>query len=184
MELGPGLARGEVDGLPFVKVLGSSPKVGKGTLYTYTVYIEAGTRVRRRAFARTIESILGDPRSWIKGGKVAFQRVESGASTHCVLALPDTVDKLCAPLDTDGEVSCCVDRKVVLNYDRWKYAVPHWTGGIASYRKMVVNHEFGHRIGQPHRWCPEPGAPAPCMQQQTYGMQGCKCNCWPLASEL
>ena len=122
-----------VDGLPFAKAMGGSPKVGTGSrLYRYSVYIEKGTRVRREKFVRTVEEILGDERSWIKGGAVSFQRVDEGADTHCVLALPDTVDRLCAPLDTEGKVSCCVGPKVVLNVKRWRNAVEHWTGSVAD----------------------------------------------------
>ena len=73
---------------------------------------------------------------------------------------------------------------MVINLDRWRHAVPHWTGTRTEYRQMVINHEFGHRIGKPHRWCPGVGDLAPVMQQQTYSLQGCKANSWPLPSEL
>ena len=90
------------------------------------------------------------------------------------LATPETVDRLCYPLHTEGEVSCCVGSKVVVNLDRWENAVPHWDGSLRSYRRMLVCHEVGHRIGQGHRYCPGAGQLAPVMQQQTYGLQGCR----------
>jgi hypothetical protein len=176
---------GYVDGLPFHRVARTRPKVGHGPLlYSYTVFVEEGTIPRPRVFAQAVYEILGDRRSWIKSGKVAFQQVASGGNTQVILAKPDTVDRLCAPLQTEGAVSCRMESKVVINVDRWKYAVPHWTGPLRTYRQMVVNHEWGHRIGRGHGYCPGPGEPAPVMQQQTYGLQGCEENSWPLASEL
>jgi len=177
-----------IEGKPFWLVPGRSPVVGDGKLYTYILYVERGLSskygVKTSYVAKMIENTLGDQRSWIRGGEVAFQRVDDRANTLCLLASPDTVDILCYPLHTEGKVSCCVDNKVVFNIDRWKTAVPHWYGGIRTYRQMVINHEFGHRIGKGHHSCPGPGKKAPVMQQQTYGLQGCVPNSWPLDSEL
>lgn len=174
----------EVAGLPFWRVLGESPAVGEGNLYRYTVYVEDGIRIHKVRFAKEVDAVLADSRSWARGGDVAFQRVSKWAGTSVCLATPDTVDKLCAPLETNGYVSCQMGFRVVLNIDRWFNGVPHWTGSIKNYRRMVVNHEWGHRIGQSHRYCPGAGKKAPVMQQQTYGLQGCRENSWPLDSEL
>ena len=179
------VGRGTVDGLPFLKILGESPVAGWGPAsYTYSVYVEESILIRQKKFARQIEKILADERGWIRGGKVRFQRVDLNANTSLVLATPSTVDKLCYPLDTAGEVSCCQGTKVVINYERWKHGVPHWVGSQETYRQMLVNHEFGHRLGKPHRWCQVPGQPAAVMQQQTYGLQSCVENSWPLDYEL
>ena len=179
------MAWGTVDRLPFHRVARSRPRVGTGsTVYTYTIYVENGTISRPYRFAQAVHEILSDRRSWIKGGKVAFQQVADNATTQVVLARPATVDKLCAPLDTQGEVSCRMGSKVVINYERWKNGVPHWEGPIRTYRQMVVNHEMGHRIGKGHAYCSGPGQAAPVMQQQTYGLQGCHENPWPLVWEL
>lgn len=175
--------RGQVDGLPFLRILGEGEKVGHGLLYTYTVYVERPCRSRAHSFAAAVERTLADERGWIKSGRVAFQRVPKNGGTQLVLATPETVDKLCAPLETDGYVSCCMGHKVVINYQRWMYAVPHWPN-LITYRQMLINHEFGHRIGQGHRVCTEGGKRAPVMQQQTYSLQGCRANAWPLRSEL
>ena len=153
---------GYVDGIKLIKVPGTTLQVGTGTLYSYTVFIEPSIEIRRRKFAVTIDSILADHRGWRRGGKAAFKRVESGANTQVILAKPDTVDKLCYPMN----------------------AVPHWEGPVSTYRRMLVNHEFGHRIGKPHAFCPGVGKIAPVMQQQTYGLQNCLENSWPLNSEL
>ena len=179
------LGQGYVDGLPFIKVMESGPRVGWGpALFTYSVFVEEGTIRRPRRFARKVAKILSDDRGWIRGGKVSFQQVTTNANTSLVLAKPDTVDRLCYPLNTEGEVSCCQQTKVVINIERWKHAVHHWPTGVGTYRQMVVNHEFGHRIGKPHGYCSGMGNLAPVMQQQTYGLQGCQANSWPLGSEL
>lgn len=180
------IGRGYVDGWQFQRVRSDSPRVGTGQLFSYTAYVEKGTGVDPVAFAEEVDAILADKRGWIRGGKVAFQRLASGraSNTQLVLATPDMVDKLCAPLDTEGEVSCCQGTKVVVNVLRWKNAVPHWTGRVKTYRQMLICHEFGHRLGKGHGYCPGQDQRAPVMQQQTYGLQGCKANSWPLASEL
>jgi hypothetical protein len=175
----------EFAGKEFRKVPGGSDVLGDaGTLYTYTVYVEKGTDEDPVEFAREVESIIADKRGWIRSGKVAFQQVPKGANTQLVLATPDTVDRLCYPLNTEGEVSCCQGTKVVINVERWRHAVPHWPGRVKTYRQMLCNHEFGHRIGKGHAYCPEAGKRAPCMMQQTYGLGECRANSWPLNSEL
>lgn len=166
-------------------VNGPSAQVGWGpALFRYTIYVEAGIRIKRQKFGAKVDSILADERGWIRGGKVSFQRVDIGAGTQIILARPESVDKLCWPLKTEGVVSCNQGTKVVINLERWREGVPHWRGPIRTYRQMLINHEMGHRIGQSHRYCPGAGKLAPVMQQQTYGFQGCVENSWPLDSEL
>jgi len=175
----------EFAGKEFFKMSGETEIFGDdGPLFQYTVYIQNGIGVDRKRATRRIDVTLADPRSWIRSGNVRFQRVDEGADTDCFIAGPNVVDILCAPLKTEGKVSCCMGRNVVLNVLRWMNAVPHWTGSLNTYRQMVINHEFGHRIGRGHGYCPGPGKLAPVMQQQTYGLQGCRENSWPLDSEL
>jgi hypothetical protein len=171
-------------GKDFYLVLGGTPVVGtKGTLFQYTIYVQRGLGLVRADVASRIDRTLADKRGWIRGN-VRFQRVEKGAGTIVFVADPETTDKLCAPLRTEGKVSCCRDNYVVINVDRWKTAVPHWTGSVHTYRQMLINHEMGHRIGHGHLRCEGAGKLAPVMQQQTYGLQGCKENSWPLDSEI
>jgi hypothetical protein len=174
-----------IDGVQLDPVPGTTGRVGTSSnLYRYTIYVETGLQVQRKRFGRAVDDILGDPRGWIRGNKVSFQRVNVGAGTTIILARGESVDALCYPLQTEGEVSCCVGGKVVINLERWRKGVPHWTGKIHTYRQMLVNHEIGHRIGKSHDYCAGPGKLAPCMMQQTYGLQSCIENSWPLDYEL
>ena len=97
-----------------------------------------------------------------------------------MLATPETVDWACAPLDTEGEVSCARNGYIAINLLRWEHAVPHWNATLEEYRKYVINHEFGHYLGERHdNRCAAPGALAPVMMQQTYDLHGCTGNAWP-----
>ncbi len=166
------------------RVPGDSPRSGPGTLFRYVVAVERSIRTDRQRFADQIQDILFDERSWTGTRRVAFRRVRRNPDTRIILARPDTVDRLCHPLPTNGTYSCRAGQKVVLNHHRWRRAVSHWPSSRASYRRMLLNHEVGHRIGHGHRSCPRPGAKAPVMQQQSSDLQGCRANWWPKRSEL
>lgn len=167
-------------------VPGNADSDGAGRRYDYSVHVERGIKVDRKGFAADLADTLGHRRGWTRGGSVRFRQVESAgaADTRLILAGPRLVDRLCAPLATRGYVSCTQGSTVVLNLNRWRHAVPHWNRSRRSYRRMLVNHEIGHRLGLGHRSCSGSGRRAPVMQQQTYGLGGCKANPWPLRSEL
>lgn len=103
-----------------------------------------------------------------------------------VLAEGDAVDRLCLPYDTYGQYSCQNGPVVALNADRWRTATPKWTGDLVTYRRMLVNHEVGHLLGQRHPrvQCTTPGQPAPIMNQQSTELSGCLPNPWPLDHEV
>jgi hypothetical protein len=66
-------------------------------------------------------------------------------------------------------------------------ATPQWTGDLATYRQMLINHEFGHLLGQRHPpapQCPVAGEPALVMSQQSTELDGCLPQPWPLPAEL
>lgn len=161
-------------------VPGAGPVYGSGPLQRYLVEVEQGLAEDPQAFAAAVERTLGDRRSWGRGGVMSFQRVSSGpVAFRVVLASPRTVDRYCAPLNTNSYTSCYMGGRSVLNQERWQRAVPWYATDLASYRIYMINHEVGHALGHGHQNCPQRGALAPVMQQQTLGMQGCTPNAWP-----
>jgi len=133
-------------------------------------------------FADEIDRTLGDPRSWIAGGQYRLQRVpqEDGSEFTIYLASARTSERMCASggLETNGYTSCRLPGQVIINHDRWQDAVPGY-GALGTYRAYAINHEVGHELGHGHEACPGDGRPAPVMQQQTYGLNGCLANPWP-----
>ena len=153
----------------------------KGRLYRFDVRVEKGLDLDPDTVARALEKTLDDPRSWRSTGRVRFALVPTGtdADLHAYLVTPGTTDKLCAPLLTQGEVSCRAGDKVVLNAKRWVFGAKAFGPDVAEYREYLANHEFGHALGHSHVGCPRAGRPAPVMLQQTKGLQGCTANPWP-----
>ncbi|WP_432985834.1 DUF3152 domain-containing protein [Dactylosporangium sp. CA-233914] len=153
-----------------------------GHLVHYVVATEQGSGVGPEVFAAAVQQTLGDPRSWIAGGKFSFQRVPAGSASELTvhLATPSTTDTMCARrgVRTRGEVSCRGGRDVIINLKRWLLGVA-WYPSVAEYRNMVVNHEVGHFLGNGHAICPRKGAPAPVMARQSFGLEGCVANAWP-----
>jgi hypothetical protein len=136
-------------------------------------------------FAEAVEQTLTDPRGWQRAG---FRLVQDRSAPYVVvLAEPAEVDRLCLPYDTGGRYSCQNGPVVALNADRWRTATPQWTGDLATYRQMLVNHEVGHLLGQHHPpapQCPQPGRTALVMSQQSTELDGCLPNPWPLPEEV
>lgn len=151
---------------------------GSGRDRRYAVQVERGLPQDPDRFARDVAQVLGDVRGWRSDGW-SFTQVSERPSVTVMLASPDTVDRLCAPLLTRGEVSCRSGDRVVLNVKRWVRGVPYYGDDLAGYRTYLVNHEVGHALGKFHVGCPAPGAKAPVMLQQSKGLQGCVRNPWP-----
>lgn len=149
---------------------------------TYRVEVEQGLPFSTVDVARLIEATLTDQRGWATRHKLV--RVDGHADLRIVLATPETTDDLCAPLDTDGRLSCRNGDDVVLNAWRWQFGAEGYAGDLAAYRRYVINHETGHALGYPHVGCPGPGEIAPVMLQQTKGLEGCRPNPWPARTDL
>jgi hypothetical protein len=148
-------------------------------------------RVERRTsdpatedFESIVEATLSDSRGWSRAGFVLIRDPESPFAV--VLAEGPEVDALCLPYVTGGKYSCQNGPVVALNADRWRTAHPKWTGDLPTFRRMLVNHEVGHLLGQHHptRQCPRAGVPAAVMAQQTTELNGCLPNPWPLEWEI
>jgi hypothetical protein len=152
----------------------------------YTVEAEGGLRADMDELARTVSAVLTDRRGWQAKDSVRFLNVTpaqaaAGAAidVRITLASPDTTDRLCAPLETRGEVSCHNEGRAVLNLRRWQLGVAGYGGDLAAYRTYLVNHEVGHALGHGHVGCAGAGRDAPVMMQQSYGLDGCLPWPWP-----
>ena len=135
-------------------------------------------------FAAVVESTLTDGRGW---QRARFRLVRRDDAPHrVILAEPADAQELCKPYDVYSKYSCQNGPQVVINAERWRDATPQWTGDLATYREMVVNHEFGHLLGQHHpsSHCPVRGRQAAIMAQQSTELNGCLPNPWPLDWEI
>jgi hypothetical protein len=167
------------DGKPVV-VRGGTTRSGTGPLRTYTVAVEGGLGIDPTAFAAAVDATLADQRSWGAADRLSFQRVDSGAvSFKVVLASPALTDAMCAPLSTNGNLSCGNGSTAVLNAFRWQKGADAYVGDLPRYRQYVVNHEVGHTLGHGHAACTKAGAIAPVMMQQTKGVGSCVAQPWP-----
>ncbi|MBX6748585.1 MAG: DUF3152 domain-containing protein [Micromonosporaceae bacterium] len=188
---GPGMEApppgpGDAEGFGWTVATGGTEPVGTGPLYRYRVEVETAIGIDANEVARVVDAVLAHPRGWRNEG-VSFQRVDTDAPVEMIirLATPATVDQLCAPLDTNGQVSCRNGIDVVLNQRRWENGVDAYAGDIESYRILLINHEVGHALGHAeHVPCPGPGQPAPVMMPVYYeGLQGCAPNLWPYSED-
>ncbi|WP_331460995.1 DUF3152 domain-containing protein [Micromonospora tarapacensis] len=162
---------------------GSPVRGEDGPVARYRVAVEQDTGQDPAAFAADVDAVLADPRSWIGSGELRVQRVDAVTADFTVyLATPLTSEAMCAEggLSTEGYTSCRLPGKVIINLARWLEAVPDYGASLEVYRAYVINHEVGHEFGEGHEACPAPGRPAPVMQQQTYGLEGCVANAWPI----
>ncbi|MEU8316533.1 DUF3152 domain-containing protein [Micromonospora sp. NPDC048887] len=154
---------------------------GTGRLLRYRVAVERDvTGLSAAEFASQVTAILTGPGGWTTDGQLTLRRVGArGPADFTVhLATPGTRDDLCGD-GPDGYTSCRNGSRVVVNVARWVRGAPAYGSDLAAYRRYVVNHEVGHRLGHGHERCPGRGRPAPVMQQQTLGLHGCTPNPLP-----
>jgi hypothetical protein len=187
----------------FSVVKGTTPRVG-GTgasvrLFRYDIEVEKGiTGIDVPAFARMVDRVLADPRSWAghrwDGRKVALQRVDSGPIDFRVsLTSALTVRQYCG-YTQKIETSCYAPagnapglrfNRVVLNVSRWVRGAAAYRGDLEDYRIYMINHEDGHALGHDHAQQCLPNGMAPVMMQQTISLRSqitgedCRANPWP-----
>ncbi|WP_405093143.1 DUF3152 domain-containing protein [Micromonospora sp. NBC_01392] len=154
---------------------------GAGRLLRYRVAVERDIQgLPVVEFAAEVTGTLNHPQGWTADGRLRLHRVgwDQPSDFTIYLATPGTRDVLCRDAP-DGYTSCRNDNRVVLNVARWVKGVPAYGASLATYRRYMVNHEVGHRLGHGHELCPGRGRPAPVMQQQTLGLHGCTANASP-----
>jgi hypothetical protein len=151
---------------------------------TYRVEMERGLPFSVQRFATDVQATLADPRSWGAQGAHRLIRVSGTSDLRVILATPETTDALCAPLQTRGRLSCRNGDLAVINAWRWANGASAYPDDLGGYRRYVINHEVGHALGWKHTSCPDPGALAPVMVQQTLGLEGCRSNPWPALADL
>lgn len=155
-------------------------------------FVEVRYRLERRTtdaatadFEDVVRRTLDDPRGWMRAG---FRLVQDPRAAYVVrLGEPAAVHRWCLPYDVNYTYSCQNGPVVALNAERWRTATTRWTGSLAAYKAMLVNHEVGHLLGQHHPPSPQcrtPGRPARIMSQQSTELDGCLPNPWPLPAEV
>lgn len=161
-------------------VAAGSAAAGEGPTVRYTVELEPAVGADLLAVTAAVEEALTDPRSWVVDHRLERVDDPAVADVRVVLATPDTVDGLCgeAGLRTDGRYSCWNGTFAALNAMRWREGAEGFDD-LTTYRRYLINHEFGHGLGHGHVDCPSPGAPAPVMMQQTMSTGQCEPNGWP-----
>ncbi len=156
-----------------------------GPIRHFRVAVETNvTVVTMKGLTAKINATLGDPRSWIAGDTYRLQQVPATAPAEFTiyLATPATTTRMCEPLRVHDFTSCRQGTHVVLNLARFLTSVPDYITthvSLDAYRTYMINHEVGHALGHDHELCPGPGKPDPVMEQQTYGLHGCRANPWP-----
>ena len=165
----------------------TTERIGHRVPVRHVVRYHVETRGRITAdlavFKQQAQETFDDPRGW-RGSGVELRRVARGGGITLVLSEASQVPSFSS--GCSAQWSCRVGRFVIINQTRWRNASPMWNQvgrSLRDYRHMVVNHETGHWLGWGHRSCPGRGSPAPVMQQQSKGLEGCRANPWPTAAE-
>jgi hypothetical protein len=166
---------------PAAGVVVRLPRVDVFRPHTYSVVSRGPVRVPVRGFRALVASTYADPRGW-RAAHHRFREVSRGGSFTVVLSQARWLPAFSG--GCSSSYSCRVGRLVIINARRWAHGSPHFSGDLATYRSMLVNHETGHWLGLGHASCPRRGARAPVMQQQSKGLHGCRPNAWPLPREL
>ena len=166
----------------------SGPAEAATRTYTYKVCYAGNIVASRPYFRQFVAATYADSRGWRRAGirfvRKDFTCTRLGNTDFTIyLATSSYIGRFAG---CSAAYSCRYGRHVMINQRRWRHAVSFWppAPGLRGYRRMVINHETGHWLGQQHRYCPRSGAYAPVMQQQSISLQGCRAHAWPLPNEI
>jgi hypothetical protein len=149
----------------------------------YDVLVEEG--IPEPSFGEDVMMILEAPGGWGDAGLGPLCRDSERPNFVVILAWPDTVDEMCSPMVTRGDVSCSRRARAVINWKRWLNGSSGWPS-VKAYRHYVVTHEVGHVLGMGHRRCPDDWSEqTPVMRQQTSERhKSCPRSQYPTQDEL
>ena len=154
---------------------------GRPTI-TYEVRFARVAKWERLPFRAIADRTLNDRRGWGERRGVEFTEVRRHGDFRLWLASAAVVRA--AHPSCSAAYSCRVGRDVFINARRWREGADSYrTLPLLGYRQYVINHEVGHWLGLDHQGCTGRADPAPVMQQQTIGLDGCAPRIWPLPRE-
>lgn len=154
-----------------------APVSATGTKYDFIVKVQRGKGLKADEVAKEIAKVLNDPRSWTGDGTVRFALVNDAKQADFTVFVAD-------PSVADGK--CGAKDWVCVRGDRLALGVAGWTNGATTYgddltgfRRYLVNHAVGLKLGEKKAACKTKGKPAPVMAPQADDLKGCKANPWP-----
>lgn len=163
-----------------VGVPGAAGGAGEEMTVRYVVEVEEGVDTAPYggpdAVSAMVDATLLDPRSWTNDPRFRLEHVSAAdnPTLRIRLASVNTTRELCGGelgLETSCRTRITGEDTVVINESRWVRGAAPFEGDIGSYRQYVINHEVGHALGfSRHEQCPEEGALAPIMMQQTLSL--------------
>lgn len=143
----------------------------------YKVFVQTGLHDYAIEFKNTVMNILNHKNGW----RIPCKEVNTDCDFEIYLVSQEGANGLCGV----STMSCVDDirgNKIYINGFRWLNGSYKSKLGVHDYRYYVVNHEFGHILGENHR-TPIENMPCPIMVQQTLGIGYALPNYLPLKFE-
>jgi hypothetical protein len=139
----------------------------------YQVVVDEDVDYPLEKFRELVQIYLADPNGWESKGYKFVYSPKGDVVVH--LSSQHTMKTSGC---FDAKLSCAEmnGKHMKINEFRWRNGAPKTKLPLEEYRQYVISHEMGHILGNDHKKCPYPGAPAPIMMQQTQGIGKCSPN--------